>query len=319
METNNSTLTFLHFNDVYEIGEREKEPVGGIARFKTALNQFSELNPITLFSGDLFSPSSLSIITHGEHMVMPMNKFGTNVACLGNHDLDIDLEHLHTWIDQSTYPWLLSNVIDKHTNDFICGSKEYFVMERQGFKLGFFGLAEYDWILTLNTLTPEEVIYEDFIVCAKRMNEFLRKEKNCDIVIALTHMRNHNDEKLAKSYDGLDLILGGHDHVHLIEQLNGTYVIKSGCEFREFNKISLKKLSKEEVAKLQKEDPDKLYKEKYTIDIETVEITKKFDKDKEMEEFVESYLEKLRSSMEVPLGITHVDLETRFDKIRTSE
>ncbi len=33
-----------------------------------------------------------------------------------------------------------------------------------------------------------------------------------DIVIALTHMRSHNDRKLAASVPEIDLVLGGHDH-----------------------------------------------------------------------------------------------------------
>ena len=51
-------LTILHFNDVYNIEGRDKEPVGGAARFKTALNQFRHLDPLTFFSGDALSPSN---------------------------------------------------------------------------------------------------------------------------------------------------------------------------------------------------------------------------------------------------------------------
>ena len=50
-------VTILHFNDVYHIEERETEPVGGAARFVTAINNMKDLNPLVLFSGDAFSPS----------------------------------------------------------------------------------------------------------------------------------------------------------------------------------------------------------------------------------------------------------------------
>lgn len=52
------SLTILHFNDVYNIEGRDKEPVGGAARFKTCLDKFSHLKPLTLFSGDALSPSN---------------------------------------------------------------------------------------------------------------------------------------------------------------------------------------------------------------------------------------------------------------------
>ncbi len=52
------SITILHFNDVYNIEGRSKDPVGGAARFKTALDQFRHLDPLTFFSGDALSPSN---------------------------------------------------------------------------------------------------------------------------------------------------------------------------------------------------------------------------------------------------------------------
>src|SRR6056300_550245 len=46
-------LTILHFNDVYNIEPREKEPVGGAARFAYKLASYKDLNPLTVFSGDV--------------------------------------------------------------------------------------------------------------------------------------------------------------------------------------------------------------------------------------------------------------------------
>ena len=54
---NKAIITILHFNDVYNIEPRETEPVGGAARFVTAIKQMSHLNPLVLFSGDAFNPS----------------------------------------------------------------------------------------------------------------------------------------------------------------------------------------------------------------------------------------------------------------------
>ena len=53
------TVTLLHFNDVYNIEERDEvEPVGGAARFLTAVKTVSkDCDPIILFSGDIFAPS----------------------------------------------------------------------------------------------------------------------------------------------------------------------------------------------------------------------------------------------------------------------
>ena len=51
------TITLIHFNDVYNVESRGVEPVGGAARFLTAVKELQELNPLILFSGDIFAPS----------------------------------------------------------------------------------------------------------------------------------------------------------------------------------------------------------------------------------------------------------------------
>lgn len=51
-------LVIIHFNDVYNVEPRNGlEPVGGAARFCSAVKSFQHLQPLVLFSGDAFSPS----------------------------------------------------------------------------------------------------------------------------------------------------------------------------------------------------------------------------------------------------------------------
>lgn len=102
-------LVILHFNDVYNVESRPKpEPVGGAARFCTAIKSFQHLQPLILFSGDAFSPSmrkciyivyyeyhqlkfAVSTFTKGEQMVPVLNEIGTHCAVLGNHDFGMTL------------------------------------------------------------------------------------------------------------------------------------------------------------------------------------------------------------------------------------
>lgn len=50
-------VTIIHFNDVYNIEPRSDEPKGGAARFANYVQTCKDLNPIVLFSGDIFNPS----------------------------------------------------------------------------------------------------------------------------------------------------------------------------------------------------------------------------------------------------------------------
>ena len=51
------TITILHFNDVYNVEPKDREPVGGAARFATIIKSFLPENPLVFFSGDALNPS----------------------------------------------------------------------------------------------------------------------------------------------------------------------------------------------------------------------------------------------------------------------
>lgn len=53
-------------------------------------------------------------------------------------------------------------------------------------------------------------------------------------------MMKYNDVKLAQNVNGIDLILGGHDHLIVQEKVNDTVVIKSGTNFRNFSIIEVR-------------------------------------------------------------------------------
>jgi 5'-nucleotidase len=235
------TLTILHYNDVYNIDQQVKsEPVGGAARFVTAINSFKDLNPLILFSGDAFNPSMLSTFTQGEQMIPVLNSAGTHVAVYGNHDFDFGLEVLDKWAAKCNFPWLMSNVIDNETGRPLGNGKITHIMNHGDFRVGLMGLVEKEWLDTLPTIDPNEVTYIDYIEAGNRLAEDLLKE-GCDVIIALTHMRTPNDLNLAQHCPKLDLILGGHDHVYEIIKIGHLNVIKSGTDFRQFSKITLKK------------------------------------------------------------------------------
>lgn len=131
-----------------------------------------------------------------------------DIACVGNHQFDLPLPRLALMLNKSGFPWLLSNLIDKISLQNFSQTKESVILEKNGFKIGFMGLAQKDWIDTLKDIN---CVYQDFIHCAKRLCKEL-KEKGCNFIIALTHMRLPNDQILADSVPQIDLILGGHDH-----------------------------------------------------------------------------------------------------------
>ena len=75
-------------------------------------------------------------------MVPIMNKIKTDVACLGNHDLDfgvLQFMHLATLCE---FPWLCANVIDPAVGGPIGKLNGTHILESNGLKVGVIGLVE---------------------------------------------------------------------------------------------------------------------------------------------------------------------------------
>lgn len=231
-------ITIVHFNDVYCVDARGSEPIGGAARFVTGVKQLSNKRPLVLFSGDCFSPSAMSNVTKGRHMVPVLNEVDVKAAVIGNHDFDFGVDNLCELIESTTAVWLLSNVTDRTTGKPLAGQK-HTIIEWEGHKVGLMGLIEQEWLVTLATISTDDVTFTGFVEQAKQTAEQLRKE-GADIVIALTHMRMPNDVLLAEGTQGvIDLVLGGHDHSYETKQVGDVFVCKSGTDFREFTEITV--------------------------------------------------------------------------------
>lgn len=142
-------------------------------------------------------------------------------------------------------------------------------------QIGCIGLVEEEWLATLATVDPSEVIFQDYVELGTKLSKQLRDE-GADLVIALTHMRLHNDTRLAELSSGIDLILGGHDHHYEVKDVNGVKIIKSGSDFRELSKININF----------SDDNN------FDIEVEKIEITSDVPEHPELKTIVDQYMGK---------------------------
>ncbi|KAF8906004.1 Metallo-dependent phosphatase-like protein [Gymnopilus junonius] len=284
-------LPILHFNDVYRVTPQRILPGTSetidVSQFAALVNDIrsqwpqrpdGEWDGLILFSGDVFSPSVESTVTRGSHMVPVLNELGIDAAVVGNHDFDFGYPHLSKLITNTNFPWLLSNIIDTSTSRVPDCLRKFSIIERAGLRIGFIGLVEKEWIATVSSWPPN-FIYKSMKETGLELSKILRDphgEYRCGLIIALTHSRLPNDIGLAKellalsptaqeshpicSKHGVDLILGGHDHIYFVSHGVGSWenhdltkkvlgaehdhgdilVIKSGTDFRDLSEINLK-------------------------------------------------------------------------------
>jgi 2',3'-cyclic-nucleotide 2'-phosphodiesterase (5'-nucleotidase family) len=134
---------------------------------------------------------------------------------------------------------------------------------------------EWNGVDTLGTVDPKLVEYRDFIAVGTAEARRLREEEGCDAVIALTHMRRHNDLKLADSEADFDLILAGHDHDYQLNysKKTGRLVLKSGTDFRSFSLVRLTWTEGEA---------------RPEVEVEKVEVTAEYGEDEQMKQLCQT-------------------------------
>ncbi|KAK4121503.1 Metallo-dependent phosphatase [Parathielavia appendiculata] len=309
-------LRILHYNDVYHIDPSSAEPVGGVARFVCLCKEYREAERfedqpelVTLFSGDSFNPSLESSITKGSHMVPLLNLIGTDCAAVGNHDLDFGVRQFQHLSSKCNFPWLLANVMDPALGEGVPlgnAKKTHMITTSNGIKIGLLGLGEREWLETINALPPN-IIYRSASEVARELVPQLRAE-GADIVIALTHMREPNDNKLAAQLGGdmIDLILGGHDHFYAHSFINGTHVLRSGSDFKQLSYIEVRRAEEGSGRK-------------WDVDIWRRDIVRAVPEDGETLALIEKLTAKLKKSLEKPVGWTAAPLDARFTTVRLKE
>ncbi|KKK20205.1 hypothetical protein ARAM_001742 [Aspergillus rambellii] len=307
-------LRLLHYNDVYHVEPGSAEPVGGAPRFQSVVNYYrshprfdGQPTPLTFFSGDAFNPSLESTVTKGRHMVPFLNKAGTDVACVGNHDLDFGVAQFRHLRSQCRFPWLLANVLDPALGDdepIANCEKTCMLTSSNGIKVGVIGLGEREWLGTINSLPPN-LVYKSATKTALELVPRLR-EQGAEIIIAVTHQREPNDYKLAENvpYGMIDIILGGHDHFYGHALINGVHVLRSGTDFKQLSYIEAFR---------------KLDGNGWDLNIVRRDMIRSIPEDPSAAALIAKLNSSLKAKLDKPIGYTVRPLDGRFSTVRAQE
>ncbi|MFT5166428.1 MAG: 5'-nucleotidase/UDP-sugar diphosphatase [Saprospiraceae bacterium] len=234
-------VIFLQINDVYEIAPLEGGKTGGMARVATLKKQLKKSNPntLTVLSGDFLNPSVIGTLKYnnkaikGAHMIEVMNHLGVDLVTFGNHEFDLKEAELQERLNESNAIWLGTNVLYKNeavVHSFYQNQKDkrkyiqemwiWEVEDADGTtaKIGFFST-------TLNANPVDYVIYEDFKAEAIKAYQFLAQ--HTDLVIGVTHTTIAEDLELAALLPNVPLLMGGHEHSHMIHKVGNVTVTKA--------------------------------------------------------------------------------------------
>ena len=229
------TVTFLQINDVYEIAPLNNGKSGGLARVAYLEKQLKKENPKSTYfvlAGDFLSPSVTGTLRHngeriqGKQMVDVLNTAGLDYVTFGNHEFDYDDKGptvLQKRIEESTFRWVVANMQLRDGNKTVPFSKDganfptSVILDNGKVRVGLFGVCipvNKDFVQVAAPFEAARREYEDL-------------KNRCDVVVALTHLDIADDKRLAEQLPNLTLIMGGHDHDHMMVKVGKVPIAKA--------------------------------------------------------------------------------------------
>jgi 2',3'-cyclic-nucleotide 2'-phosphodiesterase (5'-nucleotidase family) len=238
--TQPTRFKILQINDVYKIEGLEGGQVGGLARVRTLRKLLeSDGTPVyVMHGGDALFPSVMSKYLDAEPMIDVMNlldgddmAFDANLLVgLGNHELDkSDDRILLARLKESQFAWIV-------TNTLYCKAKDDCVPFRtvaesvselrelepgNDVRIGVMGLLyplQKDYARSTNVIDEARDAHHTLM------------ENGSDLTIAITHQDMPDDVRLAQEVPGLDLVIGGHDHLFTQQQVGSTWITKADAD-----------------------------------------------------------------------------------------
>ena len=270
---------------------------GGFARLYSAILKEREIdNEALLIDGGDYSQGTLfqSIFATHAPSLRLMGMMGYDATVLGNHEFDFRTQglanHLNSALSSGDD---LVDILSSNTNYDVenksdglnqlkkaveeYGVKDYKIVEKNGVKIGMFGLMGYE---ADSNAPMAEVEFLDYIEEAKRVTKLLKAE-NVDMIVALSHSgtssnpKQSEDEILAKEVGDIDVILSAHSHTLLEEPIviNNTTIVSAGRYGQNLGKLVV-------------ENTGERWKVK---DYQIIPIDKSFEENEEVKNKVEEF------------------------------
>ncbi len=220
-------VTILHTNDVHSRIEpfpmdgSKNQGLGGTARRAALISKIrnEQENVLLLDAGDIFQGTPYFNRYGGELEMKLMSAMEYDAGTMGNHDFDNGLEGFYKQLPHAKFPFLVSNY--DFSDTIMAGHTiPYKVFKKAGLKIGIFGLGV-ELAGLVDKKSYGNAQYLDPIQKANEIAGFLKNEKNCTMVICLSHLgysyrdKTVSDMVLAQSTKNIDLIIGGHTHTFM--------------------------------------------------------------------------------------------------------
>ncbi|MGE0749999.1 MAG: bifunctional UDP-sugar hydrolase/5'-nucleotidase [Variibacter sp.] len=303
-----ATVTFVLTNDIYLMDAQEGsdgKTRGGFARLASAVKAERAKSGRVIFAhgGDTLSPSLMSGLDQGAHIVTLTNMIRPDIFVPGNHEFDFGKAVFLKRMAEAQFPLYAANLRAADASP-LPGFKDRAILEIDGVKIGLTGMA---YQRSPNTSSTEDLRFASTIETTKMQAAALRQE-GADFVVAVMHC-DRGDSLALQFTQAADLMLTGHTHDLFVTYDERSAIVESSYDAHYVTAIDVTITVTEKNGKrITKWWPQ------FRI-IDTATLTP----DPEVAEAVAGFQAVLKRELSAPLATTAVELDTRSATLRTGE
>jgi 2',3'-cyclic-nucleotide 2'-phosphodiesterase/3'-nucleotidase len=219
----------------------------GAAKLVDAIKTEKAKNPegtIIVSAGDNYQGSAMSNLLYGEPVSAVFKEMGLELSAVGNHEFDWGIDKITKWAEEGELTFVCTNIYDIRTNKPVDWAEPFVIIEKEGVKVGFIGLATPE--TAYKTLKANVVNYE-FRDPVEVITEWVPvvKDAGADIIIALTHLGSFQDKEgnitgeaaALCEVDGVDGVISAHTHQRVSGLVSGKPLVQAYKNGRTVGKI----------------------------------------------------------------------------------
>jgi len=299
-------------NDIYQMSETampDGKSRGGFARLAAVVKAERDRARISggavLFAhgGDTLSPSLMSGIDQGSHIVELTNMIKPDIFVPGNHEFDFGKATFLKRAAEMKFPLFAANMTNPD-GKLVPGFKDRDIVTLGGLRIGLTGAAHDG---TPRMSNPGDLTFHPTVAAMRTQCEALRRD-GVDLVIVVMHADRSQTLELARA-NVADVILTGHTHDLFIDFDGRTLGVESSYDAHDVTVIELnldirQQGNRREVA----------WWPQFRV-IDTATVTP----DPEVGAAVAGFERLLSGQMDVALATTAVELDSRVATVRGHE
>jgi 2',3'-cyclic-nucleotide 2'-phosphodiesterase (5'-nucleotidase family) len=226
---NATKVTFILVNDIYSMGDTlmpDGKRRGGFARLAAVVKAERAKGGHVLLAhgGDTLSPSLMSGIDKGQHIVTLTNMVPPDIFTPGNHEFDFGKDIYLQRMAEARFPVYAANIRDAE-GKALPKAKDRDIVTFDGVRIGLTGVGHDE---TPKMSSPETLTFAPTVKTAIDQSKALRAE-GADFVVAVLHANRAQGYALAAA-NSTDLILTGHNHDLFINYDGSSAMVESSYD-----------------------------------------------------------------------------------------